>query len=272
MMLMHTNEPLRSHLSALDADSGTLVCLLGSFRVLRLGQPSDELIAGKAISFLAALALHLENGVPREELLEMLWPEREIKHAAVLLNSLVYSLHRRLCRARQQADLVVFANGWYALNKAAGVSTDVARFDRIVAEGDRLAVAQHDATAANHYERALTLYRGDLVVGTDIYSVIERERLRSRFLTILAWLAERGYCQADYAAALNHALRMLAHDPCREDAHRIVMRAQVHQGARAQALRQYRLCEQVLRREFDAAPEAATTMLFDRIRHDPSSV
>jgi len=268
-MVTYTHEPLGSSLPALDAD-GTLVCLLGRFRVLRFGQSSDERISGKAISFLTALALHLENGVPREELLEMLWPERASEHAAALLHSLVYSLHRRLCRAQQQADIVVFANGSYALNQAAGVSTDVARFDSIVAEGHRQATAQQGATAATLYEQALALYRGDLVAGTDIYAVIERERLRASFLTILSWFADRCYRQADYAAALTHALRLLAFDPCREDAHRVVMRAHVRRGERAQAFRQYRLCEHVLQREFDAAPEAATTALFDRIRSDPT--
>jgi DNA-binding SARP family transcriptional activator len=76
----------------------------------------------------------------------------------------------------------------------------------------------------------------------------------------------------EYPAALAYALRLIACDPCREDAHRVVMRARVRQGERAQALRQYRLCERVLREEFDARPEALTTELFERIRVDPGSV
>jgi DNA-binding SARP family transcriptional activator len=272
MMVTYAYEPFGTRLPALDDDSGTLVCLLGRFRVLRPDQPGDDLVAGKAIGFLTALALHLETGVPREELLEMLWPERESEQAATLLHSLVYSLHRRLCRARRQADLVVFSNGSYALNQAAGVSTDVARFDRIVAEGNRQAIAHEDATAADLYAQALALYRGDLVANADIYAVIERERLRASFLTVLAWLADRCYRQTDYAAALDHASRLLAYDPCREDAHRVVMRTHVRRGERAQALRQYRLCAEVLRREFDAPPEAATTALFDRIRNDPAAL
>jgi DNA-binding SARP family transcriptional activator len=102
--------------------------------------------------------------------------------------------------------------------------------------------------------------------------VIERERLRANFLTILAWLANRSYREADYSSALEYASRLLANDPCREDAHRVIMRAHVHRGERAQALRQYHLCEQVLRCEFDIAPETATTALFDRIRGAPETI
>jgi DNA-binding SARP family transcriptional activator len=91
-------------------------------------------------------------------------------------------------------------------------------------------------------------------------------------LTLLAWFADRSYRQADYAPAQEYALRLHAHDACREDAHRVVMQAHVRLGERAQALREYRLCEQVLRCEFDIAPEAATKALYDRIRGDPESV
>ena len=67
-------------------------------------------------------------------------------------------------------------------------------------------------------------------------------------------------------------MQLLACDPYREDAHRVLMRVHVQRGERAQALRQYRVCEQLLRQEFDAPPEAATTALFDRIRCDPETL
>jgi DNA-binding SARP family transcriptional activator len=249
-----------------------LICLLGGFRLLRYGQPADSLITGKAMTLLSTLALHLNTGVPRETLLEHLWPDNESGQSSVSLHSLIYSLHRRL-RSEQFAEApIVYANGSYALNVSAGVSTDVVRFDALVASGNRLAASGQELEASCQYERALALYRGNLTTGTDVYAVIERERLHANFLSILAWLADRSYQDADYPAALAQALRLLAHDPCREDAHRLVMRAYVRRGERAQALRQYRLCEIILRREFDAAPELATTALFNRIRNDPSSV
>jgi hypothetical protein len=50
------------------------------------------------------------------------------------------------------------------------------------------------------------------------------------------------------------------------------MRCHVRRGERAQALRQYRLCESVLRSEFETDPEPATKALFEQIRLDPDSV
>jgi hypothetical protein len=43
-------------------------------------------------------------------------------------------------------------------------------------------------------------------------------------------------------------------------------------GQRAVALHQYQICVDILRKEFDTSPEAATTALFDQIRLQPESV
>jgi DNA-binding SARP family transcriptional activator len=102
--------------------------------------------------------------------------------------------------------------------------------------------------------------------------VLERERLRAMCLTALARLADAHFELARYGQALHHAVRLLAVDPCREDAHRIAMRAYVRLGVRAQALRQYTLCQTILRDEFDAIPEPATEQLFRLIRTDPGLV
>lgn len=76
----------------------------------------------------------------------------------------------------------------------------------------------------------------------------------------------------DYAVSLRYSQLLLTLDPYREDAHRLAMRCYVRRGERSQALRQYRLCVHALRAEFDAAPEPATTALFDEVRANPGTV
>ena len=43
-------------------------------------------------------------------------------------------------------------------------------------------------------------------------------------------------------------------------------------GERVQAMRQYLLCERLLRETFDAGPEPATRELYDRLRLSPAGV
>ena len=111
------------------------------------------------------------------------------------------------------------------------------------------------------YRSALELYAGDLTIGYSIQHVIERERLRARYLSIYAHLADLHFEAGDYEQTLVNALRLLAYDPCREDAHRMAMRCYVRLGQRAQAMRQYRICAEVLALEYDARPEELTEEL-----------
>jgi DNA-binding SARP family transcriptional activator len=261
--MIAADQPLQ--VAATNPTTITLVCLLGNFRVVHQGRPLKLLNSGKTMTLLAELALRLEDGMAREELLETLWPEQDPSNATVSLNSLIYSLQRRMRNAGQETP-VLYVNGHYALNTASGVSTDVACFDDDIRRAGRLAAAGKEVAATRLFEHAVGLYRGDLRVGTNVYSIIERERLRASYLSTLAWLADRAYQVGDDETALTHALRLLRGDPCREDAHRVVMRIRVHRGERSEALRQYRICEEILRREFDATPEAVTTMLYDQIR------
>jgi DNA-binding SARP family transcriptional activator len=101
---------------------------------------------------------------------------------------------------------------------------------------------------------------------------VERERLRTRYLSLLASLAACAHAAGDDAACLAYAQRILQHDPCREDAHRMVMRCHVRRGEPAQPLHQYRVCVDILRAAFGTTPEPATVALFDQVRLDPGSV
>jgi len=85
-------------------------------------------------------------------------------------------------------------------------------------------------------------------------------------------VAYHAYRAADYTLCLEYAWRLLSSDPCREDAHRMIMRCYVRFGQRAEALHHYRVCESILRAEFDTVPEPATTALFEQIRRDPDGI
>ena len=127
------------------------------------------------------------------------------------------------------------------------MGVDVGEFTRLVAAGGRQAQMGDRRAAVESYMRAIGLYRGDLSACSDARSVIERERLRAMYLNLLAFLADERFAAGDYWACLEIAGRLLDGDPCREDAHRFVMRCHVRRGERAQALRQYTLCTSILR-------------------------
>lgn len=258
--------------SDLDSRGSVQICLLGGFRLEKAGQTLHLRPGGKAEALLIDLAIRQRQPVARELLLERLWPRAKLTLASKSLNSLIYSLHKLLGDAIAGAAPILFRDGGYRLNADAGVSVDIQVFEALVDAGDRAHESNQPARSVEHYDRALALYRGDLAASEDTYAVVERERLRNRYLTLLARLADRAFASRDYKGCLKAALQLLQSDPGREDAHRLVMRCHVRLGERAQALRQYRLCEQILRAEFDVAPEPGTVALHEQVRRDPSSV
>ncbi len=260
------------HSAAAATNLPILICLLGNFYLLKMGQAVKVSSGGKAEALLCALALHSDYCVSRDRLLCTLWPKTDSALAIQSLNSLVYSLHKLLGDAIGGAAPVLHADGYYQINVEAGIGVDVARFDALADAGDRQAHMGDQDAAAAAYSRALHLYRGDLCVGTDVHATLERERLRACYLTLLTHLADYHYGKCDYTACLDYARRLLDKDPCREDVHRLIMRCYLRRGERAQALRQYRLCQDILHTEFDAVPEPTTTALFDKVRVDPDSI
>jgi DNA-binding SARP family transcriptional activator len=245
--------------------------LLGTFSILKQGSPVALRGGGRTEALLSTLGLRYRRRVPRDIVLGEVWPNSDPVLSGQALNSLVHTLRKQLADALHGAPPVLCLYGSYCLNADAGVGVDIAWFDELAARGDRQA-RQEPGAAISSYLQAISLYAGDLHTGNDQEALIERERLRARYLTLLARAASYYDGQKDHESCLRLALRLLEHDPCREDAHRLVMRCHVRLGERAQALRQFRLCEAILRSEFDAAPEPATLDLYELIRVDPASV
>ena len=137
-----------------------------------------------------------------------------------------------------------------ALNPEA-VEVDVVSFERQAAEGTVTAL-----------ERAVELYRGDLLLGFALdeplfeeWLVTERERLREMAMDALARLLSHQTSTGATERAIQTAVRLLGLDPLQETVHRTLMRLYSRQGRRGAALKQYQACVGALQRELGTAPE-----------------
>jgi len=249
-----------------------MICLLGNFRLMQAGQLVPIRAGGKSEALLAYLGLQHGRRVPRERLVQALWPDSDLTLGLNSLNNLVYNLNKLLGPALQGAAPVLHEEGYYQLNVAAGIGVDVACFDELVETGDRRSRAGHPTAAIAAYHRAVELYRDDLCLSPDPQTIVERERLRARYLMVLAQLADHYYQANDYMACLEYVWQLLARDSCREDAHRLVMRCYVRRGERAAALHHYQVCVDLLRDQLDVSPEPATVALVEQIRLNPDCI
>jgi DNA-binding SARP family transcriptional activator len=212
----------------------------------------------KAQALLAYLALQAGQRFSRETLTALLWgdaPEDQARHS---LRQALLDLRHALPPASRAA--IIVEGDHIAVNRRR-VTVDVAAFERLAAQSGRKAV-----------ERAVALYRGDLLAGIRVREPAfeewlrsERDRLRETGVRTFRKLLTLQTADGELEPAVETAMRLLAIDPLHESAHRALMELYDRLGRRTAALRQYERCAELLRRELGVAPEPETRRLYEGI-------
>jgi DNA-binding SARP family transcriptional activator len=222
--------------------------LFGEFRA-SIGTRSIPLPLRKAHALLAYLALPAGKSHSREHLATLLWGDNPDDQARNSLRQTLFALRAALGGARRLAS-----DGERVWLPPDDVDVDVATFERLVADGSAAALA-----------RAAALYRGDLLEGLDVaaggfngWLEAARQRLRRQATVAMRRQLERQAAADAIDEAVATAERLLHIDPLQEAVHRTLIRLYDRQGRRADAIRQYRACADLLRRELGTEPEPAT--------------
>lgn len=233
------------------------VYVLGELRIER----DDERLstAGKApkkpLQLLVLLAAH-PAGLEQGAVVDELWPSLEANAPRASLEMAVSRLRKLL----DVPDAVLVADGRLSLNPAL-VWTDVAAFsalDDAAAGGDGRAAAL-----------ARPLYRGPLVSADDAPGVrlaTARDSLALRYARRVLDEGQRLLSAGDAGGAARQFERALLHEPLSEPLHRALIAAHLLAGERAEALRSYRRCAELLQRTLGVAPSAETQALAERAR------
>jgi TolB-like protein/DNA-binding SARP family transcriptional activator/cytochrome c-type biogenesis protein CcmH/NrfG len=226
------------------------IALLGPFALEAPGGALVGQLGRKTRALLACLALAPGKIWPREKLMALLWSDRGDDQARASLRQALAELRRSL----GDPSPLRTDNETVSLDPAL-VSTDAPAFE--------------DLVKAERFADAVALYRGPLLDGHgvrdeafDDWLRIERARLHELAIQAFQGQAE----QQAGEAAINSARQLLQLEPAREETHRLLMRLHAAAGQRAEAMRQYRQCRDVLQRELQAEPDAETERLHIRIQ------
>jgi TolB-like protein/DNA-binding SARP family transcriptional activator/Tfp pilus assembly protein PilF len=203
----------------------------------------------KLRALVALLALAPAAGWSREQLMALLWGDRDEEQARGSLRQALAEVRRRLGVVALLADREMVA-----LDPAV-VSVDAVELARLAAAGE--------------LEAAAALYRGTLLEGISLpdadfadWLLVERTRLHDLAVDVLTRLL--GTQSGD--AAIGTAKRLLQLEPTREATHRALMRLYAVTGDRSRALRQYQICRDLLQRDLDVEPEPETERLYKEIQ------
>ncbi|HUG13714.1 MAG TPA: BTAD domain-containing putative transcriptional regulator, partial [Thermomicrobiales bacterium] len=239
------------------------ITLLGGFSIAvgtrAIDAPSWRL--RKAGHILKLLALMPRRQLPREQVIEVLWPNLDGDAAA---NNLRVTLHfaRKLLEAADGfgPGVVQWRGDQLVLFPDRKVRVDVDQFD-IAAD---VALRSLDPLAI---ELALGLYGGELLPEDrfEDWVIERRESLASTHLALLHSLARVREERGELAEAIESLRQALQHDPISEPASAALMRLYARSNRRAQALRQYQQLREALQRELDVEPEPDTTRLYESI-------
>ena len=227
----------------------------------------DTLLRGRQSRLVVAyLVCERHRVVPRDELADLLWPERLPDSWATSLSAIVSKLRRLLSEAGLDptAGLVSSSGGYQlALPADAWIDWDAAQqavavAETAVAEGDH---AQAIAAATEALELA---GRGFL---SDACEWVDRQRAVAADLCTRAVIAKgEAHLRAGSAPrAVDAAREAVARDPQREAGYRLLMRALDEAGERAEALRTWERCRVTLVEELGVEPSAETESVYLRV-------
>ncbi len=235
----------------------------GRFEVLRSGEPIEYWRRAKAKMLLKYLVARRQP-VPRDVLLDLLWPEGDPQMAGNGLRVVLHALRQSL--GGESHDWIVLEGNNYRLHPRSPVWVDVEEFQTNYALGRRLE-RQQPAVAMRHFETAEDLYRDDYLI-EDLYeewTLARREELKDQYLMLLVKLADYASQQDDPEGCIMRCHKILQKDRCREDAHRRLMRSYARLGQRSQALHWYDVCVDTLESVLDVEPSEQTRELHQQI-------
>jgi len=221
----------------------------------------DIALPRKTQMLLAYLAKDGGSQLQRERVAGSVWYGKAEDQARHSLRQCLFALSKSIGDA--SAPLVQ-ADRRYLLLNSDNVDVDTWRFEHLLAEN-----------APDAMRQAVALYNADFATGIsyedellDNWCAAERTRFRELCYDTLAKLTAHYADVAKLDEAIEAARRLVTLDPLREDGHRTLMRLLARAGRRAEAIKQYSQCREILRLDLNVEPEAATTKLYSEIKGD----
>jgi len=208
------------------------------------------------------LATYPRHALHREQILEMLWADVDPESALNSFGKALYAARRAFepeLLPRQASAYLRLTDSMLALNTD-HVAIDADRFQQLAES----ALRSEDLGA---YEAALAAYGGELLPEEryEDWCAERRDFLSGLHIRLLLGLSQALESRGAFGASVDPLREALQHDPTREDVHRRLMVLYAEMGSRDQAVRQFQLCHDVLRRELDLAPDKATVALYEDV-------
>lgn len=223
----------------------------------------------KPVMLLKSLALHGGNDIPKEVLIDDLWPDATTKAGE---KNFKINLHR-LRKAIEPKPRKEIGYS-YIIQKAGLISIDpdLVKLDsdlfiQIFNQGMTLENENNYDLAIAKYEEASQLYKGDYF-SEELYLDWIRQRrdlYRTRYLELLTRKARLHEELDQIDGAIDTWYLALDTDPCFETAYQNLMILFADTGQKSRAIDVFHTCEKMLQSELGSEPDAQTLEIFRQI-------
>lgn len=243
--------------------------LLGEVRI-SVGQriiTEEAWTLRSARSLFLVLLITRGHALPRDRVLDILWPAASPELARNTLYKALHTLRRVLEPALSKgraSSYLASRGGLIGILPGVDVWVDTEAFERALDEAALAAPMER----RDRLRDAVALYGGELLP-TDPYEdwpVARREALHRAWEGAVLDLAAVDLAAGEPKAAVAPLELLLAADPTYEAAHRALMRAYAATGQRDRALRQYNRCRSALEEELGSEPDEETNSLYSDIQ------
>lgn len=238
--------------------------LLGGYEIADSSGQQVLLPTRKSWALFSYLASNSGRSIPREELADLLWNRSGEEQARASLRQELANLRKGLAQADWDPINATKDSISLSLNN---VDLDLHVFKDNASKGD-----------PESLERAARQYRGTFLKGLSVRSDTFEDWVTNEQRYLQETVVEVLLKQLDLAAAGNRSVSVEAAakqlqtiDPSNERSYRELMRWYSQNGRRAEALRQYKRCEEALKRELDTSPSPETLSLAEEIRKTGAS-
>jgi LuxR family transcriptional regulator, maltose regulon positive regulatory protein len=244
---------------------------LGGFRLWRGESLVEESDWGghQPQLLLKAILSHGSQGVPKEVLMEDLWPEgapdQMEKSFKVTLHRLRKVLEPGMDKTFGSSYVHLKAN--YLSLDAELCQVDVQEFLSLFAAGEKQEEQGQIKPAISLGKQAKELYGGDFLAEELYHPWVERKReeLRGKYLDLLYHLAKLYESQGAVLKAIDCYTGVVQTDSLAEPAYRGLMLLFARRRRRNAALRAYQDCRQKLKEVLNLEPEESTTAIYRKI-------
>jgi len=270
-MFVNTESPAPVGISGDYIDYLRIYCL-GRLRVYRPYE-TEEIAAKewgsvKAKQILTYLVVKdpKKIGVTRDKLVDAIWPEIDPQS---LGNTFHVTLsHLRKTIKKKKGEYLTSQAGVYRLNWEGKIWSDVGEFLSCLDNALRFQKEEKFHLMDSEYRKAAELYSSHLL--EDFYerwAEEARDEYREKYNVMFRRLAQSAWEKSDYENCIRYLQSLLLSDPTDEEPHRMIMLSYALLGSRTAAIRQFKVCEENLRRYLEIEPEPETVSLHKKIKH-----